>query len=56
MAYTALGLRDDARRGTVFDALVTVLNEAARARPRTWPPPWRSALVVLGDPRAPGAC
>jgi len=55
VAYTALGLpRDDARRSTVFDALVTVLNEATPGTPEDMAPSVAPALVVLGDPRSPG--
>lgn len=55
VAYTALGLpRDDARRTTIFDALVTVMNEATAGTPEDMAPSMAPALVVLGDPRAPG--
>jgi HEAT repeat protein len=55
VAYTALGLpRDDARRTTIFDTLVTVMNEAPAGTPEDMAPSVAPALVVLGDPRAPG--
>jgi HEAT repeat protein len=53
-AYTALGLpRNDARRGTIFDTLVAVLNEATAGSPEDMAPAVAPALVVLGDPRTP---
>lgn len=55
VAYTALGLpRDDARRTAIFDALVTVMNEAPAGTPEDMAPSVAPAMVVLGDPRAPG--
>ncbi len=53
LAYSALGLpRDDARRTTIFDALVGVMNEAPAGSPTDMAPSVAPALVVLGDPRA----
>jgi len=54
-AHTALRLpREDPRRGEVFEAIVTALNEAAPATSEDMAPSMAPAIALLGDPRAPG--